>query len=146
TTVLPQLVEYLRDDMLALAERLADSKVGSRTQAAEEDIVATIEDILDAIEQSESQADPAQDQNQQDQQGQPGEPGLLPTSAELKLLARLQTRVSRRTKAFQRTRESDPGQLSRLAEKQTDIAKMATEMNNKLTRKQPQPASKETHD
>ena len=143
TTVLPQLVEYLRDDMLAVAVRLTDSKVGLRTQAAEEDIVATIEDILEAIEQNESQADLAQDQNQQDQQGQPGEPGLLPTSAELKLLARLQTRVFRRTKAFQRVGESDPGQLSRLAEKQTGVAKMASEMNSKLTR---QPATKGTHD
>ncbi len=148
TTVLPQLVEYLRDDMLAVAERLADSKVGQRTQAVEEDIVATIEDILDAIEQNQSQDDQPQDQNQQDQQGQPGEPGLLPTSAELKLLARLQTRVFQRTKAFQRAPESDPAQLGRLAEKQTAVAKMATEMNNKLTQQQPQPqpAPEGTHE
>ncbi len=149
TTVLPQLVEYLRDDMLVVAERLADSKVGPRTQAAEKDIVATIEDILEAIEQNRSQTDSAQDQNQRDQQGQPGEPGLLPTSAELNLLARLQTRVFRRTQAFQRAGESDPDQLGRLAEKQTDVAKMATEMNSKLTRPPAaagQPANKGTHD
>ncbi len=136
TTVLPQLVEYLRDDMYAVARRLDDFQVGPPTQAAQSDIVATIEDILDSIQQNQQRS--GQNQNQP-QQGEPCEPPLLPPSAELKLLANLQERVFRQTRAYHRVGDEDLEQLGRITKKQSDVAQMASAMSNKLKRNRPQP-------
>ncbi len=137
TTVLPQLLEHLRDDMFAVSGRLADSRVGLITQAAQEEIVVTLEEILDTIEQSRQQTNTSQSAQQSPPAS--GDPPLLPTSAELKLLADLQQRVFRQTKAHDRVDQEDVESLKRITKRQTDIARMAAKLSNKLTRSRPRP-------
>lgn len=137
TVVLPQLVDLLREDMLAVAGRLTDLRCGSATQAIQREIIAALENILDAIEQGPQSA--GQSGNQQQQQAQQGDPPLLPASAELKLLANLQESVFRRTRVLHRGGEQNAEQLGRLARRQSDVARMATEMSSRMERRQPQP-------
>lgn len=138
TTVLPRLVEHLRDDMYAVADRLGEKQVGFVTQSMQQDIVTTLEDILDAIEEVQNQSGGGGEPSQQPT-GDPGDPPLLPSSAELRLLANLQQRVLDRTKQHHRAQDKDLNRLLRIATKQKDVAVMAREMTDRLNKKRPAP-------
>ncbi len=140
TIVLPQLVELLREDMLVAAGRLADLRCGSVTQAIQREIIAALENILDAIEQEQRSDGQSGNQQEQQQQAQEGDPPLLPASAELKLLANLQESVFRRTRALHRAGGQNAEQLGRIARRQSDVARMATEMSSRMERPQPKPS------
>ncbi|MCH8854341.1 MAG: hypothetical protein IID41_17070, partial [Planctomycetes bacterium] len=139
TIVLPQLVDLLREDMLAAAGRLTDLRCGSLTQSIQREIIAALENILDAIEQEQQSDGQTGNQQEQQQQTQQGDPPLLPASAELKLLANLQESVFRRTRALHRVGGQNAEQLGRIARRQSDVARMATEMSSRMERSQPQP-------
>ncbi len=133
TTVLPQLVEYIRDDMRDVALRLARVEVGPLTQARESEIVVALEDILDIIDQTQAQKQQSSDPPQSQQGDQkPQDPPLLPTSAELRLLARLQQRIFDHTRDYDRARLNDPGRVERLARQQKEVAGMAEVMSEKV--------------
>lgn len=132
TTVLPQMVDGLRDQMLDVAKELAELRVGPPTQAAQVDIAASLGDILAVLEQAPQPA--GNPDEGQAQEGQPGDPPLLPRSAELKLLAKLQQRVFARTKAYHRANVEDRRHLGRLAGEQERVARIAAEMTEKLSR------------
>lgn len=133
TTVLPQLVEYIRDDMRDVALRLARVEVGPLTQARESEIVQALEDILDIIDQAQSDQQQSSDPPQSQQGDQkPQDPPLLPTSAELRLLARLQQRIFDQTRDHDRLRKNDPARVERLARQQKEVAGMAEVMSEKI--------------
>ena len=135
TMVFPNLVEHVRDDTYIVAQRLSDGKVGLTTQEMQAEIVTTLEDIIDAIEQVQNQSfsGPSLDQQLPDQ---PGDPPLLPSSAELRLLRNLQERIFHRTKMYDRALQKDPDQLLRLAIKQKDVAVMAEKMTDRIKKRQ----------
>lgn len=145
TTVLPRLLEQLRDDMFAVSGRLADARVGLMTQAAQREIVVTLEEILYTIEQSRQQTNTNASQSAQQSPPSSGDPPLLPTSAELRLLSDLQQRVFRQTKTHDRVDREDVESLKRITKRQTDIARMAAEMSKKLTRSRPRPQEPPTN-
>ncbi len=133
TTVLPQMVEQLRDDMATAGGRLLQAQVAEATQALQQEITATLEDILEVLEQDPQAPNPRnQDPQRQQQATSPGEPPLLPDSAELKLLTQLQQRVFTRTQQANRVPQPDVSRLLRIAEKQKRIAEMTEAMDRKL--------------
>ncbi len=98
TIVFPNVVGHLSEDMGAVADRLAAYQVGALTQAIEQEIVETLEQLLGAVQRMR------QDNEQQGMSGLSSDAGqspLLPQSAELKLLRASQLRVNTRTAAIE---------------------------------------------
>jgi hypothetical protein len=139
TIVFPQVVEQLREDMGDVAGRLRGRDTAAFTQRIEQEIVTTLEELIDAIKQLREQLQSGQSSGGgQQQAGQP--PPLLPDSAELKLLRALQQRVNTRTEAFHETHgeqeevsEELQGELDKLADRQLEVAEMARKMNERIT-------------
>jgi len=137
TIVFPGVVEQLQQDMEAAAQRLADAQVGPLTQAVQDEIAATLRELVEAVRQLREQessnpsepGEPSSDPNQQ----QP----LLPGSAELKLLRASQQRINDRTSAIEQARQS--GQetaeslrraLEQLEQRQRTVADAARAMRD----------------
>ena len=132
--VFPQVVEQLRDDMNNAASLLGAANVGRITQEVETDIVRTLRDLIQAIEQMQKSGGGGGGQG-----GEGGEPPLLPASAELKLLRALQVRVNLRTRAFGEIRGDEPtlseelsGQIRKIAERQDRVSDMARDMIDRV--------------
>jgi hypothetical protein len=96
---LPAAVEQMRGDMQQVVQRLAQDRVDKVTQAIEEEIIAALEDIIQALKKAQKDM---QDKKQKpgQGQGQPQDPPLIDTLAELKIILALQMRVNRRTERY----------------------------------------------
>jgi hypothetical protein len=130
----PASVEAMHEDMEQVAERLADAKVDDITIGIEEDIIAALEEMIEALQKAQKdQEDKKQQQQQQQQQQQEQEEPLVDEIAELKMIKALQERVNKRTTRYSRllTDDQDPvGQaegtdlvdaLRKLGERQQEI-------------------------
>ena len=93
----PEAVEQAREDMQAVANRLAEVKFGEITQALEEDIIVALEELLPAVQQALKELR-EQKASQQRGGGEPGEQPLVDQLAELRMIRALQMRINRRTK------------------------------------------------
>ncbi len=134
TLVFPQIVEQLAADFTAVADRIAARSVGPATRQLQADIVETLKELIDAVQQMRKQGPPGMARGG-DAGGQSQLPPLLPNSAELKLLRACQVRVNRQTDEFIRDRGADrdltPEQrawLQRIADRQREVAAMAQEL------------------
>lgn len=134
TIVVPQIIEQVRDDAYEVSKRLSESDTGSDVRQVQENIVSTLQELLEAVKE-------LQKKNESDSNGggQGGEsdktPPLMPGSAELKLLKSLQVRVNRMTAEVQQKRvlptESPKGvdeMLKGASRRQAAVAKMAKDM------------------
>ncbi len=137
TIAFPRVVEQLSDDMLTVAERLSVSKVGAITQAIENEIINTLEQLLDAVQKMQQENEQQQQQGQK-QQKNDGEPPLLPKSAELKLLRASQHRINTRTLTIEESvsegeesKESGAGGLKKLATRQVECLEIAQKMRDR---------------
>ncbi|MEX2560655.1 MAG: hypothetical protein WD403_12110 [Pirellulales bacterium] len=125
----PEAVEQMRDDMQQVAAWLAQAKVGSNTQELEEDVIAALEEMIEALKQA--QRDQEQQQQQQQPAGsEPEDPALIDTLAELRMIRSLQMRVNNRTQRYSKLVEGEVGQadkpdlleaLERLSEREARI-------------------------
>ena len=95
---MPEAVRQMRDDMQHTASRLASSKVGTITQAIEEDIIAALEEMIAAVQKAQQELE--ERQNQPAQQGEPSDPPLIDQLAELRMIRALQMRVNNRTARY----------------------------------------------
>ena len=132
----PATVEQMTDDMRQVSERLNQGKTDTLTLGLEEEIIATLEELLAALEQAqkklEEQKDQPPQQQQQQQQGQQEQP-LVDAIQELKMIKSLQLRVNKRTDRYAKLLQdqSDPvGQantqelldaLDKLSDKQQQV-------------------------
>ena len=135
TVVFPQVVGQLSADMRTAAGRLGDLRLGELTQSLEQEIVATLRELIEAVQR-------LQEAEQQQQPGQAGrmsdEAPLLPGSAELRLLKAAQLRVNQRTAATQRARlaGTEKGEdlirvLEELTRRQRTVADLARETRDR---------------
>ena len=53
----PEAVEQMRDDMQQVVERLAQAKVGKITQGIEEDIIAALKEMIEALKKAQKDQD-----------------------------------------------------------------------------------------
>ena len=135
TVVFPRIVGQVAEDMEAVAERLAALHVGPLTQGLEQEIVDTLEQLLEALRRMQ------QENEQQQSGGMSGDSEntpLLPPSAELKLLRSSQIRVNSRTTAIEQARfdraESEEllaRALAGAATRQAECAEMARDMRDR---------------
>lgn len=135
TVAFPRVVDQLAQDMSTAAERLAKAEVGPVTQAIEQEIVDTLEQLLEAVKKMQ------QENEQQQQAGKSeggGEPPLLPPSAELKLLKASQKRINTRTSTISQsasTGREPPDAAARglkgLAVRQVECSQIAKQMRDR---------------
>ena len=132
---LPEAVEQMREDMELVVRRLAQADVGDVTQGIEEDIIAALEEMIEAL--AKAQQDMEKQKQQQQQEGQPEDPPLIDSLAELKMIRSLQMRINTRTKRFARLVEGDVGQadkpelleqLKRLAEREESVFRVTRDI------------------
>jgi len=135
----PETVSQMRDDMQQVAERLDSAKVGLITQGIEEDIIAALEEMIEALQKAQQEMD-QQQQQQQSRPGQPMDMPLVDELAELKMVRALQMRVNTRTKRYARLLDNmeDPaGQatdqdlreaLLKLAEREEKIKRITRDL------------------
>lgn len=90
-------LSQVHDDMQQVADRLARFDVGDLTQGIERDIIASLEEMLAAVEKSQQERQDQRDQNFPPGQQEEQPPRLVDRLAELKLIRSLQFRVNRRT-------------------------------------------------
>lgn len=136
TVVIPDVVEDLKLDLDNLARRLRDLKAGPYTQQVQRDVMETLRDLIEVIQQELNRRQ-GQGQGGQPQEGNPDEP-LLPTSAELKMLKALQLRVNRRTETFEKLIEKEDDERSRIADKQSAVGTLTRTMADRLNREEDQ--------
>ncbi len=112
----PEALEQAREDMQVVAERLADVKLGLITQGLEEDIVATLEEILAALQKAIKELREQQSQQQQQGQSEPAEQALVDQLAELRMIRVLQNRINSRTKRYDEMIEGEQALEAELLE------------------------------
>lgn len=99
----PAAVEQLNTDIANVADRLNGADVGKLTVLVEEDIVRSLEEMVEALVQVQKEKrEQQQQQRQADQrpQGEPGDQPLVNKLAELRLIRTLQLRINNRTDAL----------------------------------------------
>lgn len=94
----PEAVMQMREDMQQIADRLSEAKVDPLTVGIEEDVIAALEEMIEALKKA--QQDLEQSQGQPAPPGAPQEPPLVDQLSELKMIRSLQMRVNRRTQHY----------------------------------------------
>ncbi|QDT49681.1 hypothetical protein Pan258_37360 [Symmachiella dynata] len=130
----PEAVEQMRDDMRTVMTRLEAAQVGELTQGIEQDIIETLEELVEALQREIEQGKTKpQDQKKQQQQKQKEE--LLNKLAELKMLRSLQLRINRGTKRLGRLFDGEQAeqqdildQLRILGERQRRVQKATNDI------------------
>ena len=131
----PEAVAQMRDDMQEVADRLGRNRVGQITQGLEEDILAALEEMIDALEK---EIEKLEEQNAQDSQlgGRQQDPPLVDALAELKMIRALQMRVNRRTARYAKLLEGEEARntelqeaLRRLAQRQARIHEVTRKLD-----------------
>jgi len=131
----PEAVAQARQDMHQVAGHLAEGKVGQVTQAVEQDIIAALEEMLDALKKAQKQLE-QQRQRNQPMPSMPSDPPLVDVLAELKMIRALQMRVNTRTERYSKLIEGEQTQsaelldaLKRLAERQQRVQEITRDLN-----------------
>ena len=140
TVVLPKLVGQVRDDGRVAAQQLAAADTGPTVRMMQADLELILRDIIDAIKKKQEELE---DSGGGGGGGGGSNPPLLPGSAELKLLRACQLRVNVATERLETARSAggDLAQeiekrLKRLASRQADVAEMAKDIHEAVTRAQ----------
>ena len=134
-------VEDIATDMVNVAGRLRESKVGALTQTLETDIIEALRELI-AATQREMQEMKSGEQQQSAQSGQQSSPPLVQLLAEIKVLRSLQLRLNRRTKRVDgllaegsaEERQAVLDQLRELTIRQQRLMKSAEELAERISR------------
>lgn len=127
---MPEALDQLVDDMNQIVARLAEANVGDVTIALEEDAIAALEEMIEAVQEAKRDLEKKQQQQGQMQDGTPGDPALIEKLAELRMIRSLQMRVNKRTQRYTEIVKEEEGQavepdlleaLRRLAEREDRI-------------------------
>ena len=131
----PEAVHQLRADMQQVVVRLAQAKVGPITQAIEEDVIAALEEMIEALQKAIEEAEQKKQQPPPSQQGRPQDPPLVDALAELKMIRALQIRVNRRTTRYAKLLDGPQAEetelleaLRRLAERESRIHRITRDL------------------
>lgn len=98
--VFAEVFEQVHKDMDIVHSRLERTDVGAITQATEDDIIATLQDIIKALERAMQEPD---DSPPQQGQGQPRDQKLVNFLQQLKMIMAMQRRINERTTLYGKT-------------------------------------------
>jgi hypothetical protein len=119
----PEALQQAREDMRTVSDRLKRVKTEKITQALEEDIIATLEETLAALQKALKDLRDKKSQPQQGGGGEPGEQALVDQLAELRMIRALQERVNKRTLFYDEILEGQQAADPELLESLDDLAK-----------------------
>ena len=106
----------MRDDMQQLVEHLAQAKVGRITQNIEENVLAALKEMIEALKKAQKDRDNKKPPAGQPPAGQPQDPPLVNVLAELKMIRALQMRVNTRTARYAKMIEGEQADNTDLVE------------------------------
>jgi hypothetical protein len=112
----PEAVQQMRDDMEQVVEWLGQAKVDSMTQGIEEDIIAALEEMIDALQKAIKDAEDRRRQLPNLPAQNPQDPALVDVLAELKMIRALQMRVNRRTERYSKLIDGEQAERPDLLE------------------------------
>ena len=98
----PRTVEQMRDDIAQVVDLLAAVKVDELTLAIEEDVIAALKELIEALQQAKKDMKDKKPPPPGESQGENEKP-LVDRIAELKMIRALQMRVNRRTRLINET-------------------------------------------
>ncbi|MGM0488678.1 MAG: hypothetical protein ACQESR_18215 [Planctomycetota bacterium] len=127
----PEIVELMRDDMEEVAARLDQIKVDQITQGLEEDIIATLEELIEALQKAQQDMEEG-NQPPMGQPGQAGPPPLVDILAELKMIRSLQIRVNTRTERYSRLLDNPDDPVGQAIEQ--DLRRAISELSDQESR------------
>lgn len=127
----PATCQQMRDDIAQIVQLLAQSHVDELTLGIEEDVIAALKDMIEALKKA--QKDLKDKKNPPPSQGGESEPPLVDKIAELKMIRSLQLRVNRRTKLIAETaaKTQDPEllkTLQELAEREEEVRRITRDI------------------
>ncbi|NUQ61038.1 MAG: hypothetical protein HUU20_01020 [Pirellulales bacterium] len=136
----PEAVEQIREDMEQVVQRLAQSRVDRMTQGIEEDIIAALEEMIEALKKAQEELQQKQQQGPPPE-GEPQDPPLVELLAELKMIRALQMRVNNRTDRYSKLVEGEQATgkelveaLIRLADRQERIFRITRDLQRERNR------------
>jgi hypothetical protein len=118
----PEALQQAREDMKTVSGRLKRVKTEKITQALEEDIIATLEETLAALQKALKDLRDKKSQPQQGGGGEPGEQALVDQLAELRMIRALQDRVNKRTLFYDEILEGQQAADAELLEALEELA------------------------
>ena len=136
----PQTIEDMIEDMNQVSNRLTLAKVGKLTVQIENDIVETLNYLVESLSQAQQDLEAQQSQGQQGQPGNPGESALINQLAEIRMLRALQQRIHKRHSRYGKLLDDpddeigathDPeilAALERLANRQQQLTEITREI------------------
>jgi hypothetical protein len=97
----------VRGDMTNVATRLRKTDTAVVTQTIENDIIATLQEMIEALKKARKDNKNQQQQPKQSQGGQPQDQKLIDMLAELKMIRSMQLRVNSRTEVYGKQYEGE---------------------------------------
>ena len=131
-----EATSQVREDMEQVVGRLAQVMVGQTTQDIELDIIAALEEMIEALQKEIKKMDDKKSPPGNPPPGQPQDPPLVDLLAEMKMIRALQMRVNRRTQRYSKLVEADKSTenaelkeaLRRLADREQRIHKITRDI------------------
>jgi hypothetical protein len=131
----PEALGQVRQDIQQVVERLSAAKVDKITQGIEEDIVASLDEMLQALKKALKDKEKKK-QGQAGSGGGPGDSPLVDTLSEIKMIRTLQMRVNLRTDRYSKLIQGEQAgkpelieALKRLADRQEHIFRITRDLN-----------------
>ena len=140
----PVTVDEMHDDMLQVASRLAASKVGQITVQIEEDIIDTLEYLIQALVQTQKDMAKLKTADANSDGAAPGDQPLIDKLSEIKMLRGLQVRILSRHERYSRLlidpddpigvseKPSLQAALERLALRQSQLTDITRDIVNEM--------------
>ena len=131
------VLEEVRQDMIAVQRRLAQTYVDKGTQSIEEDIIAMLKDMIDALKKAQQELSKPKPSDSKPNDSKPPDKKLIDLLAELKLIRTLQVSINNRTTTYggkdKVEQSKDPiiqGELRQLSTRQIKLQDMIDKIAN----------------
>lgn len=132
----PEAATQMRQDMQQVATRLAEAKTGKVTQSIEEEIIASLEEMIDALKKAQKKLEDKKQRPSSGGGGQ-GEPPLVDVLSELKMIRALQMRINSRTERYSKLIDGEQAEaadlvaaLRELAQRQSRVYQITRELES----------------
>ena len=133
---LAEALGQVRQDIQQVADRLSAAKVDKITQGLEEDIIAALDEMLQALKKAIKDQEKRKQRPMPFGQGLPTDPPLIDALAELRMIRTLQLRVNLRTDRYSKLIQGEQAEqpdlieaLKRLAERQEHIFRITRDLS-----------------
>lgn len=138
TVAFAEAADQMRIDMQQVVDRLSQAKVGQVTQGIELDIIATLEEMIEALKKAQKNLE--NNRKKPNSQNRQEDCPLVDKLAELKMIRALQMRINTRTERYSKLVEGEQAEnaelvdaLKRLAERQQRVYRVTHDLSSGKT-------------